>query len=229
MPAAAAEAVVVEPMCATRYPSEEGGPRQSEGGLVSAGPEPWQLLPPLSAEEYEALKADIAAHGLRVPIVVDAASGLVVDGHHRQRALEELRAGGLKVADYRDVRRFGDDEERVAFVLAANLFRRHLSRAQRNELVGFGQPRVQGRAGRSSCHDCHLHRPWREHRTFRPVAAPSSSQVSRALLMGPEGSPCFTSRRSMYTRPGNYWCEPSARNTYPTHRFGVRLPAGYFR
>ena len=114
-----------------------GGVRgcQSEGGLVSAGPEPWQLLPPLSTEEYEALKADIAAHGLRVPIVVDAASGLIVDGHHRQQALEELRADGVKVADYRDVHRFGDDEERVAFVLAANLFRRHLSRAQRNWLV----------------------------------------------------------------------------------------------
>jgi len=102
---------------------------------VSAGPEPWQLLPTLSPEEYESLKADIASHGLRVPIVVDAASGLIVDGHHRQRALDELRSEGVKVADYRDVRRFADDEQRVAFVLAANLFRRHLSRAQRNELV----------------------------------------------------------------------------------------------
>jgi hypothetical protein len=35
----------------------------------------------------------------------------------------------------RDVRAFADDEERVSFVLGANLFRRHLSRAQRNELV----------------------------------------------------------------------------------------------
>jgi site-specific DNA-methyltransferase (adenine-specific) len=97
--------------------------------------QPWQLLPELSAEEFAALKADIAAFGLRVPIVVDAATGEVVDGHHRQRALDELRAEGVKVADYRDVRAFGSDEERLAYVLGANLFRRHLDRKQRAELV----------------------------------------------------------------------------------------------
>jgi ParB-like chromosome segregation protein Spo0J len=95
----------------------------------------WQLLPELSAEEFAALKADIAAFGLRVPIVIDASSGLIVDGHHRQRALEELRAEGVKVADYRDVRAFADDEDRLAYVLGANLFRRHLDRKQRGELV----------------------------------------------------------------------------------------------
>ncbi len=96
---------------------------------------PWQLLPELSADEYEALKADIAEHGLRVPIVVDAATGEIVDGHHRQRALDELRAEGVKVSDYRDVRQFANDEERVGYVLGANLFRRHLDRKQRAELV----------------------------------------------------------------------------------------------
>ncbi|HYA44631.1 MAG TPA: DNA methyltransferase [Acidimicrobiales bacterium] len=97
--------------------------------------ERWQLLPSLSPDEFQALKEDIAAHGLRVPIVVDATSGLVLDGHHRQRAIDELRCEGIKVADFRDVRAFGDDDERLAFVLAANLFRRHLNRTQRNELV----------------------------------------------------------------------------------------------
>ena len=96
---------------------------------------PWQFLPPLSEEEFAALKADIAANGLRVPVVVDAASGFVVDGHHRQRAVEELRAEGVKVPDLKDVRAFADDEERLAFVIATNLYRRHLSRAQRDELV----------------------------------------------------------------------------------------------
>jgi ParB-like chromosome segregation protein Spo0J len=98
-------------------------------------PEIWQVLPPLSEGDFAHLKEDIAAHGLRVPIVVDAASGLVVDGHHRQRAIEELRAEGLAVRDFRDVRNFKDDDERLAFALSANLFRRHLSRTQRAEVV----------------------------------------------------------------------------------------------
>jgi site-specific DNA-methyltransferase (adenine-specific) len=36
----------------------------------------------------------------------------------------------------REVRRFGSDEERISFSVAANLFRRHLTRAQRAEVVG---------------------------------------------------------------------------------------------
>lgn len=59
----------------------------------------------------------------------------MVDGHHRQRALEELRDEGTAVRDFRDVRHFKDDEERLAFALGANLFRRHLTRAQRAGLV----------------------------------------------------------------------------------------------
>ena len=97
---------------------------------------PYQLLPDLGTEEFDALKADIAAHGVRVPVVVDAESGAVLDGHHRVRAWEELRSEGTKVADYpRQVVRLGDDEERVAFVLAVNLFRRNLTGGQRRELV----------------------------------------------------------------------------------------------
>ena len=45
--------------------------------------ERWQLLPPLTDEEYASLKADIAAQGVLVPVVLDAASGEVIEGHHR--------------------------------------------------------------------------------------------------------------------------------------------------
>ena len=115
--------------------------------------ERWQLLPALSGDEYEALKADIAAHGLRVPVVVDADTGAIVDGHHRQRAVDELAGVGVKVPEYRDVRRFVDDDERVAFAVGANLFRRHLSRGQRSELVarlraeGWSLRRIAGVVG----------------------------------------------------------------------------------
>jgi ParB-like chromosome segregation protein Spo0J len=97
---------------------------------------PWQLLPDPTAEEYRVLKDDIASNGVRVPVVVDAETGDVIDGHTRLRAWQELRDDGHRVPDYpRQVVRFADDDERRAFVLAANLFRRHLSREQRAELV----------------------------------------------------------------------------------------------
>ena len=118
----------------TRRQARSGPANQSAGD--DAAQASWQLLPPLTADEYEALKADIAVHGIRVPIVVDAETGKVLDGHHRLRAFEELRAAGAKVADYpRQVVRLADDDERAEFVLAANLFRRHLTKTQRQELV----------------------------------------------------------------------------------------------
>jgi ParB-like chromosome segregation protein Spo0J len=96
----------------------------------------YQLLPDLDQDAYRALKADIVANGVRVPVVIDAESGYVLDGHHRVRAWEELRAEGHKVPDYpRQVMRLGTEDERVEFVVAANLFRRHLTRPQRADLV----------------------------------------------------------------------------------------------
>jgi ParB-like chromosome segregation protein Spo0J len=96
----------------------------------------WQLMPPMTDSEYASLKADIAEHGVLVPPVVDAETGEILDGHHRVKAWNELRAAGIRVPDYpRDVRRFSTDEDRIGFVLAANLFRRHLDRKQRAAVV----------------------------------------------------------------------------------------------
>ncbi len=95
----------------------------------------YQYLPEMSQEEFGALKADIATHGVLVAIELDEA-GLILDGHHRLRAWSELRAGGVKVPDYpRVIRRFKSEEEKVGHVLSLNLSRRHLSREQRMELV----------------------------------------------------------------------------------------------
>jgi len=71
-----------------------------------------------------------------VPIVFDADTGKVIEGHHRLRAWTELRTEGVKVPDYpKQMVRFRDDNERLGFVVAANLFRRHLTREQRAEVV----------------------------------------------------------------------------------------------
>jgi ParB-like chromosome segregation protein Spo0J len=45
----------------------------------------YQVLPPLSDEEYQALKEDMAENGMLVPVVQDTA-GNIIDGHHRVRA-----------------------------------------------------------------------------------------------------------------------------------------------
>ena len=116
---------------------------------------PWQVLPALSDEEFAQLKADIAERGIAVAVVVDADSGLVIDGVHRVRAWEELRAEGTRVPDYpREVRRFASDEERLSFSVAANLFRRHLTRDPasrcRGEASGDGLVTAPG-LGRARC------------------------------------------------------------------------------
>ena len=79
-------------------------------------------LPELLPAEYEALKADIEARGLQQPIVLQ--SGLLIDGRHRAKACAELgiEAETIELAEGEDV---------VAYVVSANVMRRHLSAAQR--------------------------------------------------------------------------------------------------
>lgn len=48
-----------------------------------------QLLPSLSTAERDALRAEIAEHGVRVPIDVDE-EGNILDGNHRQAIADEL-------------------------------------------------------------------------------------------------------------------------------------------
>ena len=106
----------------------------------------YQLLPDLTEEEYAALKADIEARGVQVPIELDD-TGAVLDGHHRLRACEELG-----IDEYPTIIRAGmDDDEKREHVLALNLDRRHLTREQRQELVGmlraegWSYPRIAAR------------------------------------------------------------------------------------
>jgi site-specific DNA-methyltransferase (adenine-specific) len=87
--------------------------------MHSLGPD--QLLPPLADAEFAALKADIARHGILVPVEVDE-GGAVLDGHHRLQAAHEL---GL--ADVPRIIRTGLSEaEKREHVLRLNLLRRQL-------------------------------------------------------------------------------------------------------
>jgi DNA-binding Lrp family transcriptional regulator len=90
-------------------------------------------LPPLSDEEYEALKDSIAEHGQRLPILRGSPSsglpGEIVDGRHRRRACAQLGIEPRIV----DVDGSADQLRSLALVL--NLARRHMSTSARRGLI----------------------------------------------------------------------------------------------
>lgn len=91
---------------------------------------PYQLLPPLAPEDYAALEADIIARGVLVPVEYDEA-GNILDGHHRVQICQSL---GL--VDWpRFVRKGLSEEEKRAHARALNLSRRHLTSAQKREII----------------------------------------------------------------------------------------------
>lgn len=90
----------------------------------------YQVMPPLTAEEYNELKNDIAERGVMVPIEYDE-HGNVLDGHHRLQICAEL---GIK--DFPKVIRAGMTEaEKRTHARKLNMARRQLSREQRRDLI----------------------------------------------------------------------------------------------
>lgn len=107
-----------------------------------AGPAPHPFclwLPDMSAEEFDKLKLDIQAHGLRHPILLH--EDLILDGRHRARACAELGIG----ASFEQWT--GNDP--LAFVLSENLHRRHLTTEQRAEIAARLATRSHGGDRRS--------------------------------------------------------------------------------
>lgn len=87
------------------------------------------LFPRLVGVEFDALKADIVANGQREPITVH--EGLVLDGGNRYRACIEAGVAP-QLLEFT-----GADP--VAFVLSANLHRRHLTPGQQAAIVASAQ------------------------------------------------------------------------------------------
>jgi hypothetical protein len=96
---------------------------------ININPEYEKLVPEIPAQEFAALKADIKERGQLDPIKVNRL-GIILDGHHRFRALQELGIDcKYTVID------FANELQEKLFVIDINLKRRHLNKFQRAELV----------------------------------------------------------------------------------------------
>lgn len=89
----------------------------------------YQVMPPLSPEEYQELHDDIAANGVLVPILEDE-NGVIIDGHHRSKIANEL---GIP-CPVESISGKSEAEKR-GLAFSMNLNRRHLNREQRAALV----------------------------------------------------------------------------------------------
>ena len=91
-----------------------------------------QLLRPLTEEEYQALKASVAAQGITSPIVVTE-DGQVLDGVHRLRIAKELDLPPSAIPTV--VVPGLAEEEKIARAVALNAARRQLSKDELKDLV----------------------------------------------------------------------------------------------
>ncbi|MCH7685826.1 MAG: ParB N-terminal domain-containing protein, partial [Planctomycetes bacterium] len=105
-------------------------PKKTVAQSNSNGTPKFQPMPDLSPDEFEVLKADIAENGLEYPVIQDE-FGATLDGHQRERALAEL-----KIRNY-PVRVVGgmSEEEKWQYAIRVNVKRRHLTTAQKRQLV----------------------------------------------------------------------------------------------
>ena len=101
---------------------------ETTGEIIDTGN--YQIMPPLSGNEYESLKAQIAKDGVLVPVEYDE-DGNILDGFHRVKACKELN-----IKNWPSLTRIGLTEtEKRTHARIINIARRHLNREQKRELV----------------------------------------------------------------------------------------------
>jgi len=100
------------------------------------------LVPDLSAQEYESLKQSIRDNGYwsSCPIIINV-DGIILDGHHRHRICQELGIEPVTTS-----MSFNDKLEERLFVIECNLRRRQLTDAQKVELAHILKPIYEERA-----------------------------------------------------------------------------------
>jgi ParB-like nuclease domain len=88
------------------------------------------LFPLMEGEEFDALVADIKAHGLREPIVL--LDGKILDGRNRYRA---CLAAGVEPTREKHFSAHHSTGEALAFIISRNIHRRHLTAEQKRDLI----------------------------------------------------------------------------------------------
>lgn len=89
----------------------------------------YQLFPNLTADEMEALTADIKERGVMVPVEKDEDDN-ILDGHHRVMIADSLGIGYPTV-----VRTGWSEDQKLVHVVALNAHRRHLTAIERADVV----------------------------------------------------------------------------------------------
>lgn len=90
----------------------------------------YQIIPPLSDDDYRRLKGDIEEVGVLESVKYDE-DGNIIDGHHRVKACKELG-----ITDWpREVLSGLSEQEKRTRARSLNLNRRHLTSAQKRELI----------------------------------------------------------------------------------------------
>jgi ParB-like chromosome segregation protein Spo0J len=96
--------------------------------MTTLEPHPFsKMFPPISQEDFDKLVADIKDNGLHHPVV--RYQGKILDGNNRYRACGQAGVEP-KFADFE-----GTDAQAQAYVISANIHRRHLSPEKRRELI----------------------------------------------------------------------------------------------
>lgn len=95
------------------------------------------LFPEMSASEFEALKIDIAKHGLREPILIF--ENQIIDGRNRYKACLEL---GVKPV----FKEWDQSGSLVDLAISSNLQRRHLNSSQKAVLALELLPHIEKEA-----------------------------------------------------------------------------------
>ena len=97
------------------------------------------LFPTMSDTELDELAADIAEHGLQEPIFW--LGGQLLDGRNRVAAIERIRDQHrreefqARIAEPQNGKILPDSVDPYAYVVSANMHRRHLTAEQKRELV----------------------------------------------------------------------------------------------